>query len=816
MIFKKSNILNGVAFAAIAFCYGISSSAYAQDAGLSQPQQNIIGSIIVEGNQRVDAENILPYVAIAPGEPYNSEKIDLSLKSLFATGIFSDVQFEQRGNVLVVKVVENPTVNQVLFEGQNSLTTEKLTKEVQIKPRSWFSIGRVQADRRRLIEVYRRAGNFSTVITPKIRELPQNRVDLIFEIQEGPKTGIRDVNFIGNHEYSDRRLESVVVTEASSWWRFFSNKDNFDPDKLEYDREQISKFYLNNGYYDFRINSAIAELTPDQKDFFVTFSLDEGEKYEFGEVTVNTHLARLSSDVLKAVLPIRTGATYEKDMIDKATEAITFLAGSAGYAFVEVRHREVPNRETNKVDLVFDVDEGPRVYIERMDIIGNTATLDHVIRRELRLSEGDAFNRILLDTSRNRVRALGFFKDVTVEEKRGSLPDRTVVEVKVEEQPTGELAFSIGYSSQESYQFDVSITERNLRGRGQFLRFRVAKSQYTQNVDIRFTEPRFLGRNIAAGIDIFSVETDYLTYSNFISTSSGAGLRVGFPISEDKNIGIHYTYRTDSITVPYSSCYDTLTGVPLTGSARDTSCDYAGSYITSLLGYSFNWDRRNDPITPTRGFNMTLSQDVAGVGSGVKYLRTEFLGAAYRGIFPGWIASAKLSGGYIQGWGGDTIRITDRFFKGGQSFRGFEIAGLGPRVVQTTCTPDTANATICGDTPTLLKGDSLGGKAYAVGTLELTVPTPLPASYGIRTSLFVDVGTLGLIDNASQYTSSSTTTSSIVSQVANDDLALRASAGLSVFWTSPFGPVRFDFSYPLKNEPYDRTENFRFSTSTQF
>ena len=826
MIDKKYRFLAAVALALFGAMFGATKSANAQDAVATQPRApTIIRGLAVEGNQRVDAENILPYLAIGPGEAYDSEKIDLSLKALFATGIFSDVQFEQRGDILVVKVVENPTINQVLFEGQKSLTTEKLTKEVQIKPRSWFSVGRVQADRRRLIEVYRRSGNFAALIVPKIRELPQNRVDLIFEIQEGPKTGIRNINFIGNREFSDRRLMGVIATEESSWWRFFSSKDNYDPDKLEYDREQISKFYLNNGFYDFRVNAAIAELTPDQKDFFVTFSLDEGEKYEFGDVTVNAQLSRLSPEALKAVVPIRHGAVYERDSIEKAIEAITFAAGAAGYAFVEVRHREVPNHDTNVVDLYFEVDEGPRVYIDRIDIIGNSTTLDHVIRRELRLSEGDAFNRVLMDSSRNRIRALGFFKDVSVEERRTALPDRTVLEIKLQEQSTGELAFSLGYSSAEAYQFDVSVTQRNLRGRGQFLRFRVAASSFSKNVDIRFTEPRFLGRNMAAGVDIFSVETNYLQYGNFIQTSTGVGLRVGFPLAEDRNLGLHYTYRTDTVDVPRTDCFDAL-GAPLPIQAppqqksRSPLCAAVGSNVTSLLGYTFNWDRRNDPVHPTRGFNLSLSQDVAGLGVGVQYHRTELNGAAYRGIFPGWVASAKLSAGYIDGWGGDNVRISDRFFKGGQTFRGFEIAGIGPRIRQISTALDGSN-------PETLYGDALGGKAFVIGSLELTVPTPLPDSYGITASLFVDAGTLGLLDDADRINSRVVTQPSIDSQgqaipggileqTTFDDLSLRASAGLSVFWTSPFGPVRFDFSYPLKNEPYDKTENFKFSTSTQF
>lgn len=811
MVSFRKIILNGVAAISLGFCLQ-SANVMAQEAIATNnaAQQNLIKQIVVSGNQRVETETILAYIAISPGQPFNAEQVDMSLKALFATGFFADVQFEQVNSALVVKVIENPTVNQVMFEGQKSLTTEKLEKEVQIKPRAWFSVGRVQADKKRLIEVYRRSGYFSTQITPKILEKPQNRVDLIFEIKEGPKTGIRKINFIGNTQFTDQQLKGVVATEESKWWRFFSSRDNFDADKMEYDREELSKYYLNNGFYDFNINSAIAELAPNQKDFLLTFSMNEGEKYKFGEVKVNAQLARLSPEALRAIVPIKTGAIYQRNQIESAIETITFAAGAAGYAFVDVRPREVPNRENNTVDIVFEVDEGPRVYVERIDIIGNTATLDHVVRRELRLSEGDAFNRVLIDSSKNRVKALGFFKEVEIEEKKGSLPDRTIVEVKVEEQPTGELAFSVGYSSQDAYQFDVSITERNLRGRGQFFRFRVAASSYTKNIDIRFTEPRFMGRNIAAGVDIFSIETDYLQYANFLSNSTGASVRVGFPLAEDRNIGLNYTYRIDNIEVPYASCYGS-TGAPLPNA--DPICASAGEYVTSMVGYNFNWDRRNNPVRPTRGYMVEMSQQFAGVGAGVKYVRSELESAIYRGIAVGWVASARLSAGYVSGYGGDTIRIRDRFFKGGQDFRGFKIAGIGPRQVQAIRLKDSTKPSGYSDTVSYVYGDALGGKAFAIGTAELTIPTPLPENYKINAALFLDVGALGLIDDVDKFTGD---VGAGIFQTTRDGFSVRASAGMSVFWESPFGPVRFDFSYPFMKEEYDRSENFRFSTSTRF
>lgn len=814
MVQPKSALLSGAAALAIAALHA--GTALAQTPPQAQVQSaapagpGLISNIVVEGNQRVETATVLAYVALQPGERFNAERIDQSLKTLFSTGFFADVQMNQRGSTLVVAVVENPTINQVIFEGNSAVTTEKLLKEVQIQPRSWFTQSRVQADVRRLQEVYRRSGKFAASIVPKIKELPQNRVDLVFEIVEGPTTGIRRVNFVGNEAFSDNRLQSVIVTEESSWWRFFSSADNYDPDKQEYDQEQLRKFYLNEGHYDMRVRSAVAELTPDQSDFFVTYAIEEGPRYNFGEVRVDTQMSKLSGDVLRNFVPIRSGAVYQRDLIEKAIEAITFAAGSAGYAFVDVRPRETVNRETREVSIVFEVDEGPRVYVERIDIVGNSATLDPVIRREMRLAEGDAFNRVQLDRSRNRIEALGFFKEVEIVEKPGSLPDRTVVEVRVEEQSTGELAFGLGYSSQEAYQFDVSVSQRNLRGRGQFLRFRVQASSLTRNVDIRFTEPRFLGRNIAAGIDIFSVQNDYIEEAGYLTETTGFGLRAGFPLAEDRSLGLRYTYRTDSVEVPGAACFD-ASGNPLPN--PDTICNSLGDFTTSLLGLTFNWDRRNAPRRPTRGFDFTLSTDIAGIGPGLRYGRTEAQLGLYRGLFPGWVASAQLSVGGITGWGGDTVRINDRFFKGGQTFRGFEIAGIGPRVIFASRAADPTQPGGLSPDVTYSYGEALGGKVYGIATFELTVPTPLPESYGISAAAFIDVGTLGILDDADKFRGDIS-----YGQFADtrDGLAVRASGGLSVFWTSPFGPIQFDFSYPFAKTEYDRTENFRFSTSTRF
>jgi len=791
------------------------SDAYAQDQGQAaapQAQQSgvAIRRIVVEGNQRIEPATITSYMLVRPGDTFDPERIDLSLKTLFATGLFADVQVEQRGADLVVSVIENPIINRVIFEGLRTLDEDDLEDEVQARPRSVFTPARAQADVQRIVEVYRRAGRFAAQVTPQVRELDQNRVDLIFEVDEGPVTGVRDVNFIGNEVFSDRTLRDAVVTTRSSWWNLFQRNDNYDPDRLEYDREQLRQYYSNRGYADFRVVSAVAELTPDQRDFFITFTLDEGVRYEFGEVRVVTALDRLPEDMLQAVIPIQSGDVFEGSKIEDAIDAMTYIAGTVGYANVDITPLVERDRENRVVNLTFEVNEGPRVYIERIDIVGNTRTLDQVIRRELRVAEGDAFNRVLLDRSRQRVRALGFFGDVTVEDSPGSQPDRSVVTVTVEEESTGELAFAAGYSSTENLLFDISITERNLRGRGQFLRLRASTSAQRQQVDLRFTEPRFLGREIAAGIDLYSLRTDFLDQSSFENQSTGMGLRASFPVGERTSLGLTYSliqddteiadFLTDhdnnALTPPVDQCDIVNPGRPLL-------CDQEGGFLTSVFGYTVNWDRRNDLMQATRGFDLSVSQDVAGLGGEVNYLRTEVEGGLYYGLWAGWRLSLRGTAGYIMGWSGDDVRINDRFFKGGSSFRGFDVAGIGPRQLLVD--------DVTGDI--VQRGDALGGNMYGIGTLQLDVPLPIPESFGVGGALFVDFGTLGTLDDASRQTIDLPGSTSLI---VEDEASLRVAAGVSFFWDSPFGPVQFDLSQPLEYEEYDRREQFRFSTRTRF
>ena len=803
---------------------------HAQEASQAPVAPTLIKTIQVQGNQRVEANTVASYLLFAPGDPYSETRIDTSVKTLYATGLFADVAIDPRDGNVLISVIENPIINRVILEGNKSLKSDKITDEIEAEPRSIFTRSNIQEDVQRIIELYRQSGRFAATVSPKVVQQPQNRVDLIFEITEGPVTGVKRINIIGNAEFPDRRLRKEIATAESRWFKFFSSNDNYDPGRLEFDREQLRTFYTNRGFADFRVVSAVAELTPDQEDFYITFTVDEGEEYTWGEVSVETQLDELNPDFLKQILRIRKGDIYNASQVEDAIDTLNFAAGTTGYAFVDIQPDIKRNRDTKTVDLVFNVVEGPRVYIERIDIVGNTTTLDYVIRRELELVEGDAFNRILLDRSRNRVRALRFFEEVEITETQGSAPDRAVVEVAVKEQPTGELSFSAGFSSADAFLVDFSITQRNLRGRGQLLRFVIRASSNRREIDLRFTEPRFLGRNLAAGVELFDVTIDFLEEAGFRQSRRGGQVTLAFPLTENTSLSTRYSLRQENIEFPQENQCETIQASQNSGAGINPQdlqllslCEQAGGRLSSILGYTFSWDRRNDPITPTGGFDVRFSQDLAGAGGDVKYLRTDVRANAYKGLFKNVIASATLSGGYIRGWGGDAVTINDRYFKGNFDFRGYDNAGIGPRLVDVN-----------GETgEVILRRNALGGNAFGLAAAEVSFPVGVPNLLG---SIFVEAGTVGLLDDdfKSDFVSNTNqpgvtigdacgdiaddgnAATFVTCQRSIDSLSLRAMLGASVFWESPFGPIRFDFTKPLRQFDFDDRQSFQFTTRTRF
>ncbi len=735
--------------------------------------QLVVTEVEVSGNQRIEAETVRSYTLIKPGAIYSPELADQSLKQLFGTGLFADITMRLEGTKLIVSVVENPIINRVAFEGNSAIKEEDLQKEVQLQPRVIYTRAKVQSDVTRMIELYRRGGRFSATIEPKVIQLPQNRVDLVYEINEGPKTKIASINFIGNKEFSDGALREVISTSESAWWKFLSSSDSYDPDRLTYDRELLRRYYLQRGYADFRVVSAVADLSRDDAAFHITFTVDEGEIYHFGDIAVASDLDKLNQEELEALLLPVTGEVYDAGLIDKTIDQLTYAAGTQGYAFAEVRPRVKRRQDERVIDLTFQIAEGPRVYVERIDITGNSRTLDKVIRRQMRMSEGDAFNKVLLDKSEKNIRALQYFSKVEITQNPGSAPDKTIIGVDVQEQSTGSLSLSAGFSTLDNAVAGIQLSERNFLGRGLQLSTSLSISACRQLIEFHYTDPYFLDRDLVGGIDIFGSETDYQDESSFNSRSQGFGFRFGFPLSEKSRLMTRYQFRFDEI-------FDVDSTASLAVQAAE------GQEYRSIIGYDFYYDNRNDPVEPTGGWDFLFSQNFAGLGGTVRFISNEVLARYYFPLSDDFLTSWRLDGGYIQKLD-DEIPLNDHFFKGGNTIRGFARGGVGPRDVSST------------------NKDAVGALAYIFGTAELSFPNGLPEALGIKTSVFADGGYIGLSDY------DRTLYPGIV-----DDFAPRASVGLSLYWQSPFGPIRLDFAQVLLDEPYDETEAFRFSAGTSF
>ncbi|HEY5607017.1 MAG TPA: outer membrane protein assembly factor BamA [Alphaproteobacteria bacterium] len=725
--------------------------------------------IRIEGAQRIEPETVRSYLSIREGDPIDPEALDRSLKSLFATGLFADVTIRREGNAVVVRVVENPIINRIAFEGNSKLSTKTLNDEIQLKPRKVFTRAQVQSDVQRILDLYRRAGRFAATVEPKIIQLPQNRVDLVFEISEGSVTEIRKITFVGNRAFSDSELRGVIQTKESAWWRILSASDSYDPDRLTFDRELLRRHYLANGYADFRVVSAVAELTPDYKGFFLTFTFEEGDRYKFGKVNIESAMRDLKPEALREYVSIKDGDWYDAEAVDSTVTKMTDELGSLGYAFVEVRPQVRRNREAKTVDVTFTVQEGPRVYVDRINITGNLRTTDKVIRREMQLAEGDAFSTAKMRRSRQRIRNLGFFERVDLNNVPGAAADRTTVNVAVRERSTGEISFGAGYSSTSGILGDISLRERNLLGSGQDLKLRLAIGQRETNIEASFTEPYFLDRNMAAGFDVFRTTRDLRRESSYDRDDIGTTLRAGYGIVENLTQQINYTIRQDDIT-------------NVSANASLLVREQEGTATTSSVGQSLTYDRRDNRFDPKEGYFGTYSSDVAGLGGSVHYLRNRLNGGYYVPLPGEFVGQINGTAGYVFGLAGDHVRITDKFFLGGANLRGFANAGAGPR--------DSVS------------GDAVGGKWIYRGSTEVTFPIGLPAELGVRGKLFADAGSLGDAD----------------SDIGNiiDTGTLRASIGTGLNWSSPFGPLSVDLGFPITRESFDKKELLRFNFGTRF
>ncbi len=839
-------------------------------------QQNVIRSIAVIGAQRLEPQTILSYIRLRVGDPYTQAAADQALKDLYATELFTNATVRNDSGNVVIEVAENPVVNRIILEGNQRLKSDKILPEIKLAARQIFTRSKVRADTARIIELYKRQGRFAATVEPKTVQLSQNRVDIVYEITEGPKSKVRQINIIGNEKFSDGELRGEMVTKQARFTRFFSSNTSYDPDRLAFDQQKLRQFYLTEGYADFRVVSAVAELTPDKRDFIITYVVEEGERYEFGDVAVDSQLRDFDSAGMTSQLPMNNGDFYNAKLVEDTVEQLTELAGTFGYAFADVQPQFSRNKEDLTMDVTFLLREAPRVYVERTDVNGNTLTQDKVVRREFRLAEGDAFNSLNVKRSSNRIKSLGYFQEnFEIEQKEGSAPDRIVLEANIEEQPTGELQLSAGFSSIESFILSGSIRQRNFRGRGQTIGVGVNYSRFSRSFNLSFTEPYVFDRNISAGIDVYRRDFDNFGFSNanrrnsYEQATTGFSARIGVPLTEFISAVGSYTLNFDDISLGsrffsdrdgdgVSTCDPVVAGRFL--------CDVIGKRTTSLLGLTVSYDSLNSRLRPTRGESLSVTTEFAGLGGSVKYLRLRTRGAKYWPVLGNFIFSVSAEGGAIKGLenrdgaGIDDVRLNDRFFLGEPQFRGFDIRGVGPRVLRQPIINDgNGNPQVVTDRERVAD-DALGGTAYYFGRAELEIPLGSGAQeLGLRPSIFLDVGALfnvtspvlqqspfptGIQDQARNANgellfidpndANMTTTdptdgmgnanAPVLFQVAQpfqevflgDSASPRVSVGIGVNWNSPFGPFRVDFAHVLRRQPGDDIKKFTFNVGTQF
>ncbi len=856
------------------------------------PQGDQIQSITVVGTQRLEPDTVRSYIRLRVGQSWSQVAADQALKDLYATELFADVSIRNNAGAVVIEVRENPVVNRIILEGNKRLKNDKIEPEIKLAPRQIYSRSKVRADVARIVELYKRQGRFAATIEPKLVQLDQNRVDIVFEITEGPKSKVQQINIIGNDKFSDGQLRGEMVTKQARFTRFFSSSTSYDPDRLAFDQQKLRQFYLTQGYADFRVVSAVAELTPDKQDFIITYVVEEGERYKFGDVKVESQIRDFDSERLTTTLRMKKGDWYDAKQVEDTVESLSETAGLFGYAFADVSPDFNRDKESLTMSITFQVAESPRVFVERIDINGNTLTQDKVVRREFRLNEGDAFNSIQVKRTAERIKSLGYFQeDLEVEQSQGSAPDRIILTTNVEEKATGELSLSAGFSSIENFIFQGSIKQRNFRGLGQELRTNISYSSYSKSAEIGFTEPYLFDRSIAVSGDIFRRDLNSFNFFNnqrnttYEQATTGLQVRVGVPVNEFIYFQARYGLSQDDISLDRNTFFSDPDGAGPLPAACDPVvagrflCDAIGNRLTSSIGYTLLYDDRDNRIRPTRGQSAGISQDFAGLGGSVKYIKTRINADKYWKPFGNFVFGLSIEGGYIHpledrgsaALGIDDVRLTDRFYLGEPQMRGFDIRGVGPRVQRVTFTPELTNGVVI-NTPNLardqIQDDAIGGRFYYLGRAELQIPLGSGAKeLGLRPSVFVDVGSVfdvtrpilqtiqtrspstDAVPNAPLFytnafvvtppatpggTPTTTTTLETSTTGTNADGSARTpvltfqerflgdtwkprlSVGFGVNWNSPFGPFRIDIARALLKEPGDDTKLFTFNVGTQF
>ena len=737
-----------------------------------------VGNVVINGNQRVENETVLSYMQIGAGDQITEEGIDASIKALFQTGLFRDVSIVRQGNSLVVTLSENPLINIVNFEGNDEVDDDTLLKEVEVRERIIYTKARVSADTQRVLAVYQKQGFYNVRVAPKMIRLPENRINLVFEITEGGKTEVETINFSGNNAFDDGDLRDVIATKEHSKILFFLRNTTYDADRLEYDKELLRRHYLKNGFADVEVVSADARLTDDNERFVIDFVVNEGPRYAIADVAVNVGETNLEPEALKRKVKTGVGDTYNSAKVDKTVENLTLEASRQGFVFAKVEPKVDKNSDASTINLTYDITEGPRVYVERIDIIGNTRTLDEVIRRELRLYEGDAYNRTLIERARRRLTALDFFEKIDFREEEGSAPDKITLIVEVVEKSTGSVTFSVGYSSVETVIGSVGLQERNLFGRGWDVKLNTSLSFKKQQVDFSFTEPYFMGMPISAGVDLFATRSDLQEYSSYDSQQIGGALRTGFSLDEFSSLNFKYLLARRKTS-------DVDAAVASPAIIKQEGVDWK-----SAVSSTFTYDDLDNPLRPSSGLRAQLETEIAGLGGTTYYGSTEARAWYFVPLLDEKVV-VKLEGnaGYQHSFSSKDIPLQDRFFKGSDSFRGFAKSGIGPK--------QRGNGG---------QLDSIGAQAYAIGTLEANFPIGLPEAWGIEGAVFSDFGTVFGTDEKSVGANT----------VFFDSMNLRASIGAGIVWQSPFGPLRLEAAYPILKQKFDEKEYWRFSIGTRF
>jgi outer membrane protein insertion porin family len=742
-----------------------------------------IQSVTVAGNQRIEAGTIRSYLVVRPGDTFDPDRLDRSLKTLFSTGLFQDVQLTRQGDVLVVTVVENPVINKVAFEGNKKLSDDNLREIVQSKPRAVFTPSLVQADRQRILDGYAHRGNFDATVDPKIIREDQNRVDVVFQITDGATALISKIAVVGNHAFSEDRLVEALNSRESRWWRFLSTSDQYEPDKMNYDKELLRRFYLKNGYADIDIVNATAELSPDRKGFFVTYTVQEGERYKLGSITITSQIRGVTPEQLRPVLDLHEGDWYDGDAVGRGADAIEDAIHNRGFAFVEVRPKIKKDTTKHTVDILYEVGEGPRVFIERIDINGNTRTKDRVIRREFRLAEGDAFNAELLRKTRTRLNDLGYFNGVEITTSPGSAPDKAIVTTRVSEKATGQLSFGGGYSTDAGALIDLGLSERNMVGTGVNASINGTLAQKRSSVNLSVTDPYFLDRNLVAGFDLFLIQTNYLGTEPYDERRAGGALRIGYDFNE-------HLRQVWSYSLVDRSVYDVIS------TASPIILNEAGSSVLSQISQVLSLDYRDSRVFPHNGFVVELGNDYAGLGGSVDFLRTNLTGAYYIPLdkLSGddqWTLKFSASTGYMVELPHGEDLIIDRFFLGGDNLRGFQTGGAGPHDINT--------------------GDPLGGRFLWTQSTEMSFPLPgVPRDIGLNGRTFADVGAL------SQASFRNGTCSGCQAVNIAASSAPRVGVGVGISWRTQFGLINVDLTPFVIKQDHDQTQIFRFGFGTRF